>query len=147
MLDVVNHIYIIAVAPTIISRILQVVAYLMVINSIVLFLYGIDKKSAQHNGLRISENTFHILTIMGGTLGAFLGQRLFRHKILKRSFQDAFRLIVAIQLLALFVGIFFVAIAHQPGLPVPEKIFEAPVISTPSTKLLYLAPLLSAQTE
>jgi uncharacterized membrane protein YsdA (DUF1294 family) len=80
MLDVVNHIYIIAVAPTIISRILQVVAYLMVINSIVLFLYGIDKKSAQHNGLRISENTFHILTIMGGTLGAFLGQRLFRHK-------------------------------------------------------------------
>jgi len=56
--------------------------------SIVSFaIYGWDKRQAQHDGWRVPEKNLHILSFLGGWPGALLGQRVFRHKTRKQSFQ------------------------------------------------------------
>lgn len=60
-------------------------------------LYGFDKSQAQNGGLRVPELVLHLLAAMGGTPGAYLGMRFFRHKTNKPRFQAIFWLIVAAQ--------------------------------------------------
>lgn len=42
--------------------------------------YGFDKNRAIKNKNRVPEIVLHILALIGGTHGAFLGQKVFRHK-------------------------------------------------------------------
>ena len=58
--------------------------------------YGFDKRRAVRGGWRVSEQTLHLLALLGGWPGAYLGQRLFRHKISKVPFLMVFWLVVAI---------------------------------------------------
>ncbi|AFY69603.1 protein of unknown function DUF1294 [Thalassoporum mexicanum PCC 7367] len=126
-----------AITPALLNRIALAIAYLMVVNGLVLVLYVFDKQSAQRKGLRISENTFHLLTLMGGTLGAILGQKLFRHKTRKSSFQTVFRIIVAAQIFALFVAIFLVAIALGNQSGQDKNFFDRPVRSNLESSFEY----------
>lgn len=57
--------------------------------------YWIDKKRAGAGRWRISEGTLHLQELLGGWPGAFLAQRIFRHKTAKLSYQFVFWLIVA----------------------------------------------------
>lgn len=57
-------------------------------------IYGIDKRRAKKDGDRISEKTLHIFSLLGGWLGAIIGQKLFRHKTVKRRFRIVFWLTV-----------------------------------------------------
>jgi len=52
--------------------------------------YGADKSAARRNRWRARETTLHLLGLAGGWPGAFVAQRVFRHKSSKRSFQTAF---------------------------------------------------------
>ncbi len=61
-------------------------------------IYGYDKAQAQGSGVRVPEVVLHLLGALGGTPGAFVGIRLFRHKTSKSQFQVIFWLIVAAQL-------------------------------------------------
>jgi uncharacterized membrane protein YsdA (DUF1294 family)/cold shock CspA family protein len=61
------------------------------------FVYGFDKSQAQRGGLRVPEAILHILSLLGGSPGAFAAMRVFHHKTSKRSFQVVFWLIVALQ--------------------------------------------------
>lgn len=54
--------------------------YILVINIIGFFAMGIDKFKAKRNAWRIPEKTFFGIAIIGGSLGAWLGMRIFRHK-------------------------------------------------------------------
>ncbi|NJL23447.1 MAG: DUF1294 domain-containing protein, partial [Leptolyngbyaceae cyanobacterium SM1_3_5] len=45
---------------------------------------------------RIQERRLHLCELMGGWIGAFVAQRILRHKISKSSYQRVFRAIVAI---------------------------------------------------
>ena len=54
--------------------------YLLGINIITFLVYGIDKWKAQHNKWRIREATLLGLAAMGGSVGAFAGMYIFRHK-------------------------------------------------------------------
>lgn len=47
---------------------------------------GIDKLSAIFNKHRIREATLLTLSLLGGSLGGFLGMFIFRHKIRKHYF-------------------------------------------------------------
>lgn len=83
--------------------------------SIVLFvLYGWDKRQATVDRRRIPENTLHILALLGGWPGAFAGQKLFRHKTRKTSFQIVFWLTVAGHLL-LLAGLYYLFLAGTPA--------------------------------
>ena len=57
-----------------------VIIYLFVINLIAFVMYGVDKNRAKHSQWRISEKTLLGITLIGGSIGAFVGMHLFRHK-------------------------------------------------------------------
>ena len=54
--------------------------YLVIINIFTFITYGVDKRKAVKNRWRIPERTLLILAAAGGSPGAWLGMRLFRHK-------------------------------------------------------------------
>jgi uncharacterized membrane protein YsdA (DUF1294 family) len=72
--------------------------YLIAVSVITFLFYGYDKYQARQNGTRIPELVLHLLTLAGGTIGAFLGQILFRHKTKKWQFRLVFILIALVQL-------------------------------------------------
>ena len=74
-----------------------VYAYLVSISIITFLFYGYDKRQSLKNNGRIPELTLHILALLGGTPGAFLGQLFFRHKTKKLRFRIVFLAIVLIQ--------------------------------------------------
>jgi uncharacterized membrane protein YsdA (DUF1294 family) len=58
------------------------------------FMYRSDKQSAVAGEWRIPEVMLHFLELIGGWPGAFLAQRIVRHKISKTSYQLLFWAIV-----------------------------------------------------
>jgi uncharacterized membrane protein YsdA (DUF1294 family) len=79
------------------KRVHPVYAYLAGINLITFLFYGYDKRQSRNNKSRIPELILHLLTLLGGTPGALLGQLLFRHKTRKLSFRIVFLMIILIQ--------------------------------------------------
>lgn len=61
------------------------------------FSYRIDKRRAESGEWRVEESALHLTELLGGWPGAFLAQRIYRHKTAKRSFQLGFWAIVLIQ--------------------------------------------------
>ena len=49
-------------------------------SSITFLMYGIDKYKAKKHKYRISEATLLIFALLGGSLGALLGIKVFHHK-------------------------------------------------------------------
>ena len=62
------------------------VYYLVGINILAFFIYGIDKYLAVKKKYRISEYSLFILSIFGGSVGSLLGMRVFHHKTRKIIF-------------------------------------------------------------
>ena len=62
------------------------VYYLFAVNTFAFILYGLDKSYARKNKRRIPEATLLFLAWIGGSIGAFLGMHIFRHKTQKRKF-------------------------------------------------------------
>ncbi len=60
--------------------------------------YGLDKRRAGRGDVRIAERTLQTMALLGGWPGALLGQRQFRHKTQKLSFQIVFWLVVVLHL-------------------------------------------------
>ena len=85
-----------------------VVAWLISINTLALVLYRYDKRQAVVGRTRIPELVLHAAALCGGSPGALLGQRLFRHKTRKFSFQAVSAAIVLLQLAAVFGYWYFV---------------------------------------
>ncbi len=75
--------------------------YLLGINLVSFFVYGLDKLYARGQAWRITERTLLLLALLGGTLGALVGIKLFRHKTRKSTFLVWVGLIMVIQVGAL----------------------------------------------
>ncbi len=71
--------------------------------------YGWDKRQAKRGGWRVPEKTLHALAFMGGTLGAWAGSKVFRHKTIKGSFRQMFIAVVILQAIVISAAIWFVA--------------------------------------
>lgn len=54
--------------------------YLLGINLVSFFLMGIDKSKAKRQKWRIPEKTLFAFALLGGSIGAILGMRIFHHK-------------------------------------------------------------------
>lgn len=61
--------------------------YLLTINIITFFLFGIDKWKAKHKKWRIPEKTLLFSSLIGGSVGGMIAMRLFRHKTQKAPFK------------------------------------------------------------
>jgi uncharacterized membrane protein YsdA (DUF1294 family) len=73
------------------------VCWIFAVNLITVATYGLDKWIAQRGGWRVPEATLFLLAFLGGSPGALLAMRVFRHKTVKGTFRVVFWLIVALQ--------------------------------------------------
>ena len=73
-------------------------AYLLAINVATFLVYGIDKHKAKHAKLRISEATLLLLAAVGGSIGAWLGMKVWHHKTLHKKFRYGVPLIILLQI-------------------------------------------------
>ena len=73
--------------------------YLIVINVVTFLVYGIDKWKAKQGSWRISEATLLILAVIGGSIGALLGMKVWRHKTMHKKFKYGLPLILIIQII------------------------------------------------
>ena len=79
------------------NGIITVVIYLVAINAVTFFVYGIDKWKAKRSMWRIPEATLLGLAAIGGSIGAWLGMRVWRHKTMHKKFQLGIPLIIVAQ--------------------------------------------------
>ncbi len=76
------------------------------INVVAMMAYGYDKWVAQSERSRIKrvpETLLHFIELVGGSLGAWIAQRAFNHKLRKRRFLVLFLRIVTLQLFLITV--------------------------------------------
>jgi uncharacterized membrane protein YsdA (DUF1294 family) len=66
--------------------------------------YGYDKFRARAGSGRVPEVVLHLLALAGGSVGAYLGMRAFRHKTIKGNYRVVFWTIVVLQALLLGVA-------------------------------------------
>ena len=71
-------------------------------NVITFFLYGIDKWKAKKDRWRIPESTLLLLAVLGGSIGAWLGMKIWHHKTMHKKFKYGIPLILVLQIGALF---------------------------------------------
>lgn len=62
------------------------VYWLILVNLAAFILYGMDKSYAKKGARRIPEKTLLLWAFLGGSIGAFLGMKVFHHKTLKPKF-------------------------------------------------------------
>ena len=78
-----------------------VVAWYVILGVITYGMYAKDKAAAQNGDWRTPESTLHLLSTLGGWVGALVAQTYLRHKSQKPEFRIAYYLTVIINLAGL----------------------------------------------
>ena len=78
--------------------------YLLVMNLVTFLVFGLDKWKAKRkvkneSVRRVPERALFLLAILGGSLGALLGMKVFHHKTLHKSFRFGIPAILTLQVL------------------------------------------------
>lgn len=81
--------------------------WLIIINLVAFLIFGLDKwkakrKEKNEKVRRVPEKNLLLLAALGGSVGALLAMRVFRHKTLHKAFRFGVPLILALQLLIPF---------------------------------------------
>ncbi|MBQ7304045.1 MAG: DUF1294 domain-containing protein [Alphaproteobacteria bacterium] len=84
--------------------------HLVSINLVTIIAYGVDKRAAKKGNWRVPEIRLHTLELLGGWIGAFIAQKIFRHKTKKKSFQAMFWLMLVLQVSAIYYILTFLKI-------------------------------------
>lgn len=74
-----------------------ILGYLLAVNIATFFLYGIDKYKAKKGRWRISEATLLLMAVIGGSIGAWAGMRLWHHKTMHKKFKYGIPTIIIMQ--------------------------------------------------
>ena len=85
--------------------------YLIVINIVTFLVYGIDKWKAKSQRKvktkqgysRISETTLLMLAVIGGSIGALLGMKIWHHKTKHKKFKFGLPLILLAQIALIYL--------------------------------------------
>ena len=67
------------------------------INFITFIVYGIDKYKARKGKWRISENSLLLLAVIGGSIGAWFGIKIWHHKTMHKKFCYGIPLVILVQ--------------------------------------------------
>ena len=86
--------------PTLLTPTNLTLAFLA-LNLLAFAMFGIDKAKAQSGSWRVAESTLLMLAFFGGTLGAYAGRSVFRHKTRKQPFNSNLFAIAVAQVLGL----------------------------------------------
>ena len=77
--------------------------YLIVINIVTFLVYGIDKWKAKQGSWRISEVSLLILAVIGGSIGALLGMKVWHHKTMHKKFKYGLPMILLAQIALIYL--------------------------------------------
>ena len=77
--------------------------WLVLINVVTFFVFGLDKwkakrKMKRESVRRVPEKTLFLLAILGGSVGALLGMKVWHHKTLHKSFRFGIPAILILQI-------------------------------------------------
>ena len=75
-----------------------VLLYLLIVNIVAFLLYGVDKLKAKKGKWRVRERLLLGMAVVGGSLGALLGVKVWHHKTMHKKFRFGMPVIVVIQL-------------------------------------------------
>ena len=70
---------------------------LLAINAVAFIVYGIDKYKAKKAKWRISEATLLLMAVIGGSIGAWVGMRIWHHKTMHKKFKYGIPVIIIFQ--------------------------------------------------
>lgn len=76
---------------------------LLILNIVVMFIYGIDKLLAKAHKRRIREATLLLCALFTGGVGAMFGMILFNHKTSKKKFRILVPLIIVLEAAAVYL--------------------------------------------
>lgn len=92
--------------------ILEAIAiYLAAINVITFIMFGADKARAVKGRWRISEAALILAALLGGSIGALAGMRIFHHKTRHRKFTVGIPVILVLQIVFM--------VLYYPYIPAP----------------------------
>ena len=77
---------------------LSLAYYLLAINAVTFIIYGIDKYKAKNAKWRIPEATLLMMAVIGGSVGAWLGMKVWHHKTIHKKFKYGIPAILLIQI-------------------------------------------------
>ena len=80
-----------------------IIYYLIGINVLAFLLFGIDKWKAKRDKWRIPEATLLLFAVLGGSIGALLGMRVFHHKTKHKKFLIGLPLILLAQIVLAYL--------------------------------------------
>ena len=90
---------------------IQVVGYYLIgINILTFMIYGIDKYKAKHSKWRVSEASLLLMAVVGGSIGALLGMRVWHHKTMHKKFKYGVPAILMIQIVLIGFAAFYLSI-------------------------------------
>lgn len=83
-----------------------ITGYFLAVNIISFFQFGIDKWKAKRGKWRISEATLLTMAVIGGSIGAWMGMKIWHHKTLHKKFTIGVPLVFALQVaLAIYLHV------------------------------------------
>lgn len=73
---------------------------LLTLNLLTFIIYGIDKFKTKKSKWRIPESTLLLLAVFSGSIGAWLGLQVWRHKTQHKKFFIGIPMILTLQVIA-----------------------------------------------
>lgn len=87
-----------------------VLFHIPLINIFTFFAYGHDKHAALNHQWRVPEIQLHTMEVLGGTIGAIAGQKIFHHKNKKKSYMMGFFATIVIQFSVILFILYYLKI-------------------------------------
>lgn len=75
-----------------------IIGCLLLVNVVTFMIYGIDKYKAIKGKWRIPEATLLLMAVFGGSIGAWLGMRVFHHRTMHKKFYIGVPTIIILQI-------------------------------------------------
>lgn len=72
--------------------------YLLAVNVVAFILFGVDKYNARMGNRRIREVTLLAMAALGGSIGAWVGMRIWHHKTKHQKFRYGIPFIILLQI-------------------------------------------------
>ena len=80
------------------SKFLTLSLFFLFITWLGYYIMKVDKRYAQNDKRRVSENNLLLIALVGGSLGMYIGMYKFKHKTLHKKFTIGVPLIMLIQI-------------------------------------------------
>lgn len=90
------------------NMVIYLLVCLVTVNIFTFFVYGIDKWKAKRGKWRIPESTLLWLAVVGGSIGALAGMKIWHHKTMHAAFRWGVPAILILQIAGVVAILYYV---------------------------------------